>query len=249
MTARADTKDDVPALIKQLQDKDEIVRLKAAKALGKLGADAKDAVPALTDAVKDTDEDVRSVAKQALAKIKEAMADSDKDAALTRLLALLKDAKSDDKEVKAKAILGLGKLLGSDDDIIRVKAVRGLAESGGAARTVSKELEQAAKDPDEGVRREARKALDNIKEALVDERKAQIQEKITPLLKNLKDKSAATRQKALDAIADIGPDAADASEPILAMLTDKVPGIQQAAMDTLEKINPALHKPVFDCNG
>jgi HEAT repeat protein len=72
-------KADVAKFIKQLKSKDEIVRLKAAKSLGKLGADAKDAIPALTDALKDDDDDVRSVAKAALAKIKAAIKEADQD--------------------------------------------------------------------------------------------------------------------------------------------------------------------------
>ena len=54
------------ALLKQLQDKDPLVRIQAARDLGKLGPMAKDAVPALTEALKDADEDVRSVAKRSL---------------------------------------------------------------------------------------------------------------------------------------------------------------------------------------
>ena len=46
MTATAaDEPPDVDALVKQLKDEDAVVRLKAAKALGKLGKKAKDAVP------------------------------------------------------------------------------------------------------------------------------------------------------------------------------------------------------------
>jgi HEAT repeat protein len=48
---QAQVKEDVPALVKQLKDPDETLRLKAAKSLGKLGADAKDAIPALTEAL------------------------------------------------------------------------------------------------------------------------------------------------------------------------------------------------------
>ena len=59
-------------LIKQLSDKDDLVRLKAAKELGKLKEKAKDAIPALKVAATDSDEDVREVAKKALAAIKEA---------------------------------------------------------------------------------------------------------------------------------------------------------------------------------
>src|SRR5207249_2110624 len=62
----AQDKVDVPALIQQLDDPDEVVRLLAARELGKRGADAKDAVSALTKALNDTDVDVRHVASQSL---------------------------------------------------------------------------------------------------------------------------------------------------------------------------------------
>src|SRR5262249_53485610 len=58
--------DGIAALIKQLNDKDEFVRLKAVKSLEKLGPLAKDAVPALTEATKDDDTDVRSAARRAI---------------------------------------------------------------------------------------------------------------------------------------------------------------------------------------
>ncbi len=99
----------VESLIKQLKDKDEVVRLKAAKELGKLGTDAKDAIPALTEALKDTDEDVRSVAKKAIALIKDAVAAIDKSSALKVLTDCLKDAKSKDEETQKKRVCGIGK--------------------------------------------------------------------------------------------------------------------------------------------
>jgi hypothetical protein len=68
---------DVKALIQQLKDANEAVRLKAAKELGKLGRQARDAIPALTEAMQDDDADVRSVAKQALAKIRDALRGAD----------------------------------------------------------------------------------------------------------------------------------------------------------------------------
>src|SRR5262249_29606383 len=60
----------VEGLIRALKDKDEAVRLKAAKGLGRMGEEAKGAIPALTQALKESDEDVRRVAAAALDKIK-----------------------------------------------------------------------------------------------------------------------------------------------------------------------------------
>jgi HEAT repeat protein len=57
-------------LAKLLKDRDENVRLLAAKALGKMGPLAREAVPALKEATaKDTDDDVKAVARSALRKV------------------------------------------------------------------------------------------------------------------------------------------------------------------------------------
>ena len=67
------TKDDVSKLIKKLRDKDALIRMKAAKLLGGLGADAKDALPELSKLLSDPDIDVRSVASNAMNKIQTAL--------------------------------------------------------------------------------------------------------------------------------------------------------------------------------
>src|SRR5262245_42258360 len=98
-TVAADEKTNVPALIKQLKDKNEIVRLKGAKTLGKLGAAAKDAVPALTEAAaNDDDADVRSVAKKALESIKGADKKESKE-----LAEIVKGLRSNIKGERTKA--------------------------------------------------------------------------------------------------------------------------------------------------
>jgi HEAT repeat protein len=242
--ALADGRQDVPALVKQLKDKDDIVRLKAAKALGKLGADARDAIPALTDATKDPDEDVRVVAKQALKKVKEAVAEVDKDEALKLLSRHLASLKGDDQEARGRAVKGLAELLKNDDDIIRAKAAKGLGEAGDAARGALKALNDAAKDPDDVVRREARRAIARIEDAATAERREQARAKLGPLLKKLKDRSPTVRQKAIEEIAEVGPDGVEASEELVKALNDRAPAIQQSALEALEKVNPSLHKPV-----
>lgn len=98
---------EVEALIKQLSDKDESVRLKAAKELGKLKEKAKDAIPALKVATTDSDEDVREVAKKALAAIKEATEKIDAAKVDEKLLPLIKDMRSKDNKVRLATIAKL----------------------------------------------------------------------------------------------------------------------------------------------
>lgn len=60
---------EVQRLIEQLNSSDELVRLKAAKDLGKLGAAARGAIPTLQRLLQDPDEDVRRVAASAIERI------------------------------------------------------------------------------------------------------------------------------------------------------------------------------------
>src|SRR5262245_11242279 len=68
--ALAQSKEDVPDLIKDLKSKDENVRIKAAIELGKIGEDATAAIPALTAALKDGSDEVRGFSIAALGSMK-----------------------------------------------------------------------------------------------------------------------------------------------------------------------------------
>jgi hypothetical protein len=98
---------EVEALIKQLKDPNEVVRLKAAKELGKLKEKAKDAIPALAAATEDADEDVRTVAKRSLAAIKEVAGKVDAVEADEKLVPLIKDLKAKDNKTRLAAIAKL----------------------------------------------------------------------------------------------------------------------------------------------
>lgn len=111
----ADTPPEVAKLIEQLKDRDETVRLKAAKELGKLKEKAKDAIPALTAATSDSDEDVRLVAGKSLALIKEATgkgapAKGDAAKADAKVALLIKEMQSKDAKVRIAAIAKLEEL-------------------------------------------------------------------------------------------------------------------------------------------
>lgn len=121
-----------PALTSALKDRDGMVRLRAADALGMIGCGAVEAVPALAAALEDPDEIVRSHTARALGKIG--------TAAVPALLTALKNPDSD---VRWHAAEALG-MIGSD-----------------AAETVPN-LAAALEDPDEKVRQSAAEALGNM---------------------------------------------------------------------------------------
>ena len=108
----ADPPEDVVKLITQLKDPNEIVRLKAAKELGKLKERAEPALEALAKvAERAPDEDVRAVAKRSLLAIKEAVAEADKDKdkeAVEPFLKKLKSKKAADRQSALEELAKLG---------------------------------------------------------------------------------------------------------------------------------------------
>jgi HEAT repeat protein len=128
----------VEGLLRDLKDKDEGVRLHAAKSLGQMGAGAKAALPALLAAAKDPDPDVRRVAERAAETVREALGQGKDDVA--RLVEELRDR----------------------DEAVRLKAAKVLGRLGVAAKSAVPALSDATKDPDDDVRRVAKDALDKI---------------------------------------------------------------------------------------
>lgn len=100
-----DEKEGVPALVKQLKDKDASVRLRAAKALLLLGPEAKEAIPALEEAAYDKDEDVAAMAAKAL---KAVGREEKKTNPVSERVAELKGKKTADRIRAAKALGKLG---------------------------------------------------------------------------------------------------------------------------------------------
>jgi len=92
----------VPALIKELGDKDTQLQWHAARALSAIGPAAKDAVPALTAALKSSDPKVRGYAANAL----ESIGDGSQPAAQS-LAALLNDKDSDVRRAAIDALVGI----------------------------------------------------------------------------------------------------------------------------------------------
>jgi HEAT repeat protein len=246
LSLAADTAAPIKVLVSQLKDKDEAVRLKAAKALGKLGLAARDAIPALLTATKDEDEDVRAVAKKSLAAIEEAISMASKEGDAAKLAKLSKVMAEGDATEKGIAVKGLTGLLGSDDEVVRARTARVIGTAGRLASGALPALKGAAADKDELVRRAARVAISAIEADLKAEKIEASQEKLKPLVAGLKDRLAKNRQNALNAISDLKEEGIHASEAVIAyFLTEKTVSSKNAALDCLERINPDLHKPLL----
>lgn len=129
---------DLPTLLRQLRHRDESLRLRAAKALGKLGPAAKSAVPLLTAALGDEDADVRH-------------------AALAALRLVQPKVRPGDAEANALALD-----LQDPDPANRLRAVKALAALGAAAGPAAGALEAVLDDKDPDVRRTASEALGRL---------------------------------------------------------------------------------------
>ncbi len=122
----------ISTLIEQLSDKDETVRLKAAKELERLKEKAKEAIPALKTALTDADEDVREVAKKSLSAIQ---------AALELKAEPVKPEQVKPNPIKLEAGLAqLVKDLKSKDNKVRLSAISKLQELGEDAKPVGAAL-------------------------------------------------------------------------------------------------------------
>lgn len=129
---------DVPGLMRDLRDRDASVRVRAAKALGTLGAAGRPAVPLLVEALKDSDVDVRLLALKALRKISPDTNPGDAEVAL-----YVQELRDPDPGVRLQAAKALGKL-------------------GPAAASAAQALQEATADADRDVRRQATDALNRV---------------------------------------------------------------------------------------
>ncbi len=135
---------DVPGLMRDLRDRDASVRVRAAKALGTLGAAGKAAVPILVEALKDNDADVRTLALKALRKIApEGNADPGAGSAAGEVSVYAQELRDPDPGVRLQAAKALGRL-------------------GPAAAPAAQALLEATADSDRDVRRQATDALNRV---------------------------------------------------------------------------------------
>jgi HEAT repeat protein len=212
-TCRAQSPGEVKALIEKLKDRDETVRLKAAKELGKLKEKAKAAIPALTEATKDADEDVRAVAKKSLAAIKESLGEANRAQTAERLQPIVADLRSKDQGTKLAAIERLGAM-------------------GSEARDAGADLvEYGMLDTSPKVRDEATAAFEKIDPAVY-------KEVLTVLL----DKSIQKRVEAVKALQGMGAKA-KAAVPALknyheSLMKGRPPRVELHALEAMATIAP-----------
>jgi HEAT repeat protein len=139
----AENKNNVQDLIKQLKDKDESVRLKAAKDLGKLGPKAKDAIAALKAATNDSDPDVRAVAERSL-----------------QMIQASGPGKADTK------VATLAKALSNKDRKLRLQALEELAQLGEEGKDSSPDVVALILDRSPLIREKAAETLEKINPSL-----------------------------------------------------------------------------------
>lgn len=214
----------VPALVKQLESKEEADRRNAAEALGMIGPDAAPAADALLKRLKDPSEEVVAKATDALDRIGKSP--------IPGLIALLKDTDKDQRAKAAEALGGLGprgkeavdelrKATKDAEPEVRAKAIAALREIGpDVARSALPDLITALKDKEAEIRKQAAAAIAPFKES----GNAAVQ----ALAELLNDPDEAVRKEAADTLSLIGP----ASLPLLMQaLADKesVPKRQLAA--------------------
>jgi HEAT repeat protein len=180
------------------EDKVELVRAAAAKALGEMArhyTDMRPAVPALSAAVKDSSMEVRASAAEALGRI-----GRDSMAAVGNLMEALRDTKGD-RYSRGFAAIALVRIDPTDDRI---------------ARALGEVLGEA--DAKKGVREDAARAL-----ALMGKDASPA---VDPLAKLLSDKDIELRLQAATALAAVGPDARTALKALQEALKDSDKGVR-----------------------
>ncbi len=222
----------IPSLLESLASPDPSIRRNAAFALGEMGSDAAPAVSALADALEnDTDIEVRRNAAFALGEIG--------SPSLSHLMSMLNDSDSRIRRNVAAALVRIGKpaipdlirAMGSTDQILRRNAVGILGRIGPDARIAVPQLKQALNDPDKAFCWTVKQALKKIENDSPQDMRAKLRHAdpavrssaaealgdneaagpgaVKALIDCLNDDSAAVRQEAAFALAEIGAPAVE----------------------------------------
>jgi HEAT repeat protein len=240
--------EDIPALLKALEQKDGKVRADAAERLGQVSPPARAALPALLAATKDENGLVRVKAADSLSRI-----DPENKATVSVLIEALRDENGKVRRVAAEtlgdigpgateAVAALITALKDADENVRWAAAGGLRDMGPVAKAAVQPLTEALQDP--GVRTAAAEALGGIGQ----EAKAAV----PALQKALRDKETSFRRGAAWALVRIGSqneEAAEAAQVLVEGFNDH----PYMALELLRRIRapanvPALTKLLKDDN-
>jgi HEAT repeat protein len=243
-TATYSQDQDVPSLIRRLQDKDLSRRAQAAEVLGKFGPRGAAAIPALIGAVNDPDLAVRHEALLALERIGPAA----KDAVPTLIAATA----SEDQLVRHGAIHALGAIgpaadaaspmllraMDDDDVVISVAAAWAFArifpeDDGNLRMRVVPTLIEALNCRDEHTCGEAVPALGDVGPPA-----------IPTLIGLLTNTDAPIRVRACNALAEMGPQAAPAVTVLIGRLGDSDRQVRWHAARALGEIGEAAKEAV-----
>ncbi len=193
-------------LIRSLQDREDIVRLRAAEALGQIGPEARSAIPQLLYTLKDRYSwQTRAAAAAALGRI--ASDNSDKKGASTTVLSALYDRLRDrSSQVRLAAIQALTWMGGPANPYQQAAMVKAL-------------LPVTQKDPNGMIRIWAHMAIMSIHHKVTDEY-------VTPIAKMLREeKEVSVRVQAAKAIGTMGPKAKIAIPALIKALKDEEPEV------------------------
>ncbi len=132
------------------------------------------------------------------------------------------------------------------DESVRLKAAKELGKLKEKAKDAIPALTAAATDSDEDVRLVAKKALSTIKEATTKSEAVKIDEKLVPLIKDMRSKENKVRLAAIAKLEEIGSDA-KAAGPALVEFGIMSPNaaVREAATEAFEKIDPLVFKEII----
>ena len=225
----------IPSLMEALKDKeDDFVRGTAAEALGWIGPEADAAVPALGAILKEAEGRLRVTVALALWRIS-------KDERAVPALVVALDHKDDvvrweAAEALAKvgppardAVPALCKALKEGDEFLREDAATALGRIGPDAKAATDDLAKTLKDKETRVRVAAAVALWHI---------SRRQAAIPALVKILQSPMEWERDRAVNALAEIGPEAKAALPALDAALNDEDEFVVSRAAETLGSIGP-----------
>ncbi len=224
--------------IKLLESQDLATRLGAARSLGEMGADARAAVPALIQRLADRDAFVPTAAADSLGAIGPEAAE-----AIPAMAKTFERSSGFDRGIIGPAIARIGpkavpklvELTRTSDDFARWEATRALRLIGAGAVQAEARLLELLSDPNASTRVEAALALWKIRP-----RKSAFD----TFVQALNDPDEFARSEAIQALAQLGDEAAPVLPNLIRALGDQTASIRASAAMAIGKIGPRARSAV-----